>query len=285
LTSLTCNPLSDALGASLEGINAALSLDPEMTDAIRNAWQDHIVVVLPNQNLNHRQQVQFTSAFGTPGTRSRDKERRPEGEEFDDSVMMVSNLRDSRGNALGSLPDGEMWFHHDSCYYPKPDAATFLYALEIPSKGGNTRFSNMYKAYENLPNDLKKSLKGRRVLQIYNYGTVEKADPDGDLRGIRHGTQPIFIRHRETGRIALYVNRLMTARIEGIPRSDSEAILDELFSICESPSIIYEHQWKPGDLLIWDNQSSCHARTDFPRDERRVLRRCTIKGEEMLAAC
>ena len=73
--------------------------------------------------------------------------------------------------------------HHDPCYYPKPDAATFLYALEIPSKGGNTRFSNMYKAYENLPNDLKTSLKGRRVLQIYNYGTVEKADPDGDLRG------------------------------------------------------------------------------------------------------
>ena len=103
--------------------------------------KDHIVVVLPNQNLNHKQQVQFTSAFGTPGTRSRDKERRPEGEEFDDNSYDGFKSQRLPGECVGFAD--EMWFHHDSCYYPKPDAATFLYALEIPSKGGNTRFQHV----------------------------------------------------------------------------------------------------------------------------------------------
>ncbi|MEK9684893.1 MAG: TauD/TfdA family dioxygenase [Rhodospirillaceae bacterium] len=276
--------LSEVLGASVRGIDARDPLEPPVRDAIREALNQHIVLVLPNQKLTHPQQVRFTSQFGTPGTRSRDKKLRPEGADFDEAVMMVSNLRDSMGNPLGSLPDGEMWFHHDACYYPKPDAATFLYAIEIPSSGGNTLFANMYEAYERIPQALKQKLKGREVLQIYNYGMVEKVDPDGDLSQVRHGKQPIFIRHRETGRIALYVNRLMTAKIEGLSREDSDNILDELFEIIENPAIIYEHEWAPGDLLIWDNQSSCHARTDFPRDERRILRRCTIKGDLMASA-
>ncbi len=284
MASLTLDPLSGALGARLTGIDASQPLTPEVRDAIRDAWQEHIVLLLPDQELTHPQHVAFTSEFGTPGSRSRDKEKRPEGKSFDEAVMMVSNLRDKDGNPLGSLPDGEMWFHHDACYYPAPDAATFLYAIEVPSTGGNTRFSNMYTAYDNIPEALKRKLEGRQVLQIYNYGTVDKADPDGDLTGVRHGTQPIFIRHRETGRTALYVNRLMTARIEGLSRQDSDTILEELFAISEDPAIIYEHVWTPGDLLIWDNQSSCHARTDFPREERRVLRRCTIQGAPMQAA-
>lgn len=284
MANLRFEPLSEALGVRLTGVNAAEPLDSATIEAISAAWQNHLVLLLPDQILTHEQQINFTSQFGTPGSRSRAREKRPEGEDFDEAVMLVSNIRDEAGNPIGSLPDGEMWFHHDSCYYETPDAATFLYAIELPDTGGNTRFANMYRAYDTLPAALKQKLEGRQVLQIYNYSTTEKVDPDGDLSPYKHGTQPIFIQHRGTGRTALYVNRLMTARIEGLPRHESDAILADLFDIIEDPANIYEHVWTENDLLIWDNQASCHARTDFPRAQRRMLRRSTITGEAMRAA-
>jgi len=87
------------------------------------------------------------------------------------------------------------------------------------------------------------------------------------------------VTHPKTGRRSLYVNRLMSAAIEGLERAESDDILDRLFEIVEEPAIVYEHVWQPGDLLMWDNICSVHARTDFPREERRLLRRCTVGGE------
>jgi len=84
-----------------------------------------------------------------------------------------------------------------------------------------------------------------------------------------------------TGRKALYVNPLITARIEGLPEADSDALLEELFGFTEDRGLIYEHVWRAGDLVMWDNWCSCHARTDFPETERRLLRRCTIVGEAL----
>jgi taurine dioxygenase len=170
-------------------------------------------------------------------------------------------------------------------YVPEPHKATFLYAIKIPSRGGNTWFTNMYQAYDNLPAELKRRLAGRRVLHVYDYGTVGRIDPDtADLSRIKHQWQPAFIANPETGRTALYVNRLMAARIEGLPRAESDDILERLFDVVEDPSIRYEHVWRPGDLVMWDNRCSCHARTDFPREEVRMLRRCTVLGGPVVAA-
>jgi taurine dioxygenase len=191
--------------------------------------------------------------------------------------MLVSNIRKD-GKPIGSLPDGEMWFHHDMCYVAEPHKGTFLYAIEVPNTGGNTRFTNMYKAYDCLPRALKEKLKGRTTLQVYDYMTTVQPDIDGDMSNIHHYTQPIFITNPESGRKALYVNRLMTARIDGLPRDESDAILEELFDIVERPEHVYEHKWTPGDLVMWDNLCSCHARTDFPADQTRLLRRCTVEG-------
>ena len=104
-----------------------------------------------------------------------------------------------------------------------------------------------------------------------------------DLNQVRHQVQPIFITHPATGRKSLYVSRLMTARIEGMPRGESDAILNELFDISEDPSIVYEHSWKVGDLVCWDNWCSIHMRKDFPREEPRLMRRITIEGQAMHA--
>jgi taurine dioxygenase len=142
----------------------------------------------------------------------------------------------------------------------------------------------MYRAYEKIPAYLKLQLRGHTVLHVYNFHMTKTEDVDGDLTGIHHGSQPVFIRHPETGRTALYVNRLMSASINGIPRDESDEILEELCDIAEAPDNVYEHRWTAGELMMWDNFCSCHARTDFPATERRLLRRCTLLGQEMIAA-
>ena len=117
------------------------------------------------------------------------------------------------------------------------------------------------------------------VMQGYDYASTARLDPDIDLENILHYRQPIFVTNPDSGRTALYVNRLNTMWIEGMERADSEAVLNRLFDLTEDPANIYEHVWRPGDLVMWDNLCSCHARTDFPADQRRLLRRCTVEGD------
>jgi taurine dioxygenase len=140
----------------------------------------------------------------------------------------------------------------------------------------------MYKAYENIPWPLRDGLEGRKVLQVHDYKRRERLDLDRiDLNSVRHHEQPLFITHPATGRKALYISRLMSARIVGLSREESERVLDQLFEISEDPAIVYEHEWKLGDLVIWDNWCSIHARKDFPRDQPRLMRRLTIEGQAM----
>lgn len=281
---LEISPTGSVLGARVSGVDLTQPLDTETASALNQAWLDHIVLIFSHQDLTQEQQLAFAANFGTLGTRSRTVDRRPEGADYHDGVMLVTNQKDAAGNYVGSLPDGEMYFHHDMCYMPKPHKGTLLYAIDLPSTGGHTLFTNMYRAYEKIPEALKKTLAGRTALQVYDFHMTETVDVDGDLTGIHHLSQPIFVQHPHSGRTALYVNRLMTARVDGLPRDESDAILSELWDIAEAPENVYEHVWAEGELAMWDNYCSCHARTDFPATERRLLRRCTLTGQEMIAA-
>ena len=118
-------------------------------------------------------------------------------------------------------------------------------------------------------------------MQIYDFATRETVDISGDIAQYKHCVQPVTVTHPVTGRRALYVNPLITARIEDMPDDESRDMLDRLFSFAGDRDIIYEHEWRLGDLLMWDNWCSCHARTDFPATDRRMLRRCTTKGQPL----
>jgi len=281
---LRIRPLSAALGAEIAALDISRELDRDTADAIHAAWLEHIVLIFPGQELAEPDQRRFAACFGTLGTRARPVARRPEGADYDGAFMLVGNIRDDDGAYAASLPDGELWFHHDMSYVEEPHKATILYAIDIPATGGNTMFANQYLAYDNVPKALKQKLAGRRALQVYDYTMTEKVDIDKGLDGIKHQWQPIFVTHPETGRPALFVSRLMSALIEGLDRAESDAALEQLFEISEDPAVIYEHVWRPGDLLMWDNRCSIHARTDFPATERRLLRRCTVEGGPMVAA-
>ena len=275
--SIAVEPLSSALGAEIRGVDLRDDLSPEIVSQIAEAFGEHLVILFRDQELTEEQQVQFARCFGEPGLRSLPPDQWPEGPDHNPLVMLISNIRE-KGEPIGALPDGELWFHHDMCYVEAPPKATLLYAVEVPAQGGDTRFSNMYKAYEALSDTTKQRIDGLKALQIYDYKTTEKVDLEGDIRQIAHYLQPVAITHPVTGRKALYVNPLITARIEGLPGREGDALLEQLLGFTENPEIIYEHRWRPGDLLMWDNLSSCHARTDFSSTERRLLRRCTLLG-------
>ncbi len=278
--SLHIRKLHDTIGAEVTGIDLARPLSDAEAAGIERAWLDHLVLVFRDQDLDLEAQLRFSGQFGVVGERSRPAEIRPEGADSHPAIMLISNIREN-GRPIGSLPDGEMWFHHDMCYVAEPYRGTMLFAIDIPAHGGNTLFANMYAAYDRLDAATRERIAGRRALQIYNYSVTEKVPLDGDLDAYPHFVQPVAITHPRTGRKALYVNPLMTARIEGLPEDESDELLEALFGFAEDRGVIYEHVWREGDLVMWDNWCSCHARTDFPETERRLLRRCTILGEAL----
>lgn len=268
-------PLSPAIGAEITGVDLRNALDEPTRKALLDAFHEYCILLLRDQRLTEPQLVAGADWLGTLGERSRPSERRQEDNPY---IMKVSNIREN-GRLIGSLPDGEMYFHHDMAFVEKPHKASFLYAVEIPSTGGNTLYANMYKAHDLVPEDLRARLADRTAIQVYDYTTTERPDIENRLDEIRHFSHPVFITHPVTGRRALYVNRLMTARIDGMDRDESDKVLEELFQYAEDPSIIYEHVWRPGDFIAWDNFCSTHARTDFSAGERRLLLRGMVVGE------
>ncbi len=278
---LSITPLSAALGAEVTGLDLRLALAQADINALRDAFDRRVVLCIRDQQLSEDDQLRAASYFGKVHVRRKPANGRDPGGQWDTPFMLVTNIVEG-GKPIGVFGDGEMWFHHDTSYYPEPHRATLLYSMKLPSCGGNTCFSNMYKAYDNIPRALRDRLEGRTILQVHDYKRRERLDLDKiDLNSVRHQAQPIFITHPATGRKALYVSRLMSARIDGLSRAESDAALEELFAISEDPSIVYEHQWKLGDLVIWDNSCSIHARKDFPREEPRLMRRLTIEGQAM----
>jgi taurine dioxygenase len=276
-------PLSPACGAEIHGVDLAQDLGDDTIAAIKAAWAQHLVLVFRGQTITQQQQLRFAARFGELGERKvaeAREELRPLATgvlQTDPRVMLVSNLRVD-GTPVGAFGDGEMWFHIDSGYAQRPYKYTFLYAVELPSEGGHTLFSNMYRAYEAVPEPLKAGLAGLKALHIHEYKRSAKVDVPDDLSRSLHYFHPVFITHPDTRRKTLFVDRLMTARIEGLSREESDQILQQLYEIGERREFVYEHVWRLGDVVMWDNRCTIHARTWFPPEENRLLRRCTIAG-------
>lgn len=277
MSGLEIRPLSDAVGAEISGIDLSADLDEQTVNAIEAAWFEHQVILFRGQNITIEQQRTFADKFGSLGSRSGNRKLPPEVKEYGADVMLVTNVR-KEGKPVGSLPDGEMMFHSDTPYFERPYKATLLYAIAVPSRGGNTLFGNSYRAAEALPDDVKKRLAGRRAMQVYEAGTMMKTERY-DREKFPHFAHPVFRKHPATGRSALFVSELMTEEIIGLAEQESEELLKFLFAHQRKPEFIYEHVWQPGDLVMWDNRCTIHARTDFPADERRMLRRLTIQDE------
>ncbi|MCF7223779.1 TauD/TfdA dioxygenase family protein [Marilutibacter chinensis] len=267
---ISVRPLAHALGAEVNGIDLARQPDSAAVAFIRDAWKRHLVLVFPGQDVSAEAHTRFCSAFGAL------REIRPVAHQVPDEpyVRYVSNVRDSAINPVHE--SGEMQFHADQSYLRVPCIATTLYAMEVPNAGGNTMFINCYDAYATLPHDLKRAVVGRKALNVLDYASIPT------LRGSALGSSmpqwwhPMVRTHPETGREALFVNRMMTRAVEGLDHAESGALLRRLFEHQEQERFMYEHVWAPGDFLMWDNRCTLHARRDFDPRDRRMLRRVTI---------
>lgn len=268
-------PLAPQIGVEIQDIDLSQALDENTFRTIEQAWFDHGILLFRNQQLSEDQQVEFARRFGELG---KVLHQHGGGSAHHPCVMFISNIREN-GQLIGALPDGEMMFHSDQCYMQRPSAAAMLYGIELPSKGGNTIFANMYAAWDSLPQSLRQLLEHSRAVNVYDYNNAATQRSESVRADAPRATHPVARTHPATGRKALYVNRLMTESIVGLPAAQSRAVLDQLFDHAENPAFQYEHIWRKGDLMLWDNRCTQHARTDFDASERRLLRRCVVLGE------
>lgn len=275
---VTVYKLAPAIGAEVGGVDLSEAIDDGVFAAIERAWHEHGVLLFRHQTLDDMQQVKFAERFGELAH----TQKHFEGTSHP-AIMYVTNERKD-GKYIGALPDGEMFFHSDMCYLEQPCMAAMLYAIAIPPEGGNTVFASMYAAYDALSDEFKLQLTGRMAMNSYEpgYGSsnVKARLETSGTPYTRSYAHPIIRMHPATGKKSLYVNRLMTEYIVDLPRAQSDELLKRLFDHQEQAQFQFEHRWQVGDVLIWDNRCTLHARRDFDDRHLRKLRRVTVKGEK-----
>ncbi len=274
-------PTDAALGAEIKGIDVT-NLDDAAFARVMQAWHDHSVVLIRDQSLRDHALIAFSRRLGdldwapVQETGRRFVAGLPE-------IYIVSNVK-VNGEPIGSLGDGEAVWHTDMSYLDVPPKASMLYALEVPPVGGNTSFCTMYGAYDALPGALKERIAGLKIKHdgTYNSGGyvrqgVTATDDPMTSPGAVH---PLVCIHPVTGRRMLYLGRRRNAYLVGLTLTDSEALLDELWGYVNRPQLCWEHVWRVGDLVLWDNRCTMHRRDAFDPDSRRIMHRTQVKGEQ-----
>lgn len=271
-------PTGAALGAEIRGVDLGRPLDEATFATIERAYDEHGVIFFRDQHITPPQQVAFTRLFGdiafnvfgerwsVPGS--------PE-------IVVVSNITED-GRPIGIRRAGENW-HSDMCYSARPPRGTILYALEIPVVHGltvgDTEFASAAAAWGALPDPMKHRLEGRRA--IFDFSARKRAFPPTQAERDRYPPvrHPIVRRHPRTGRKCLYVMRDDCVGIEGVAADEAEVLIAALADHIVKPSFVYRHQWRPGDLLMWDNCTVQHrAIQDYDMPQRRMMHRTTMGG-------
>ncbi len=276
-------PSGRALGAEVRGVDLSKPLSADEFTAIQQAWYDHIVLLFRGQKLSDDDLIRFSKHFGeldiAPASATdmagAQEKSRPE-------IWIISNVVEN-GKPIGALGDKEAEWHTDMSYVAEPPMASVLYSLEIPSKGGDTSFANMYKALEALPADLRAAIEGRNCNHDSSTTSVGElragANAVLDVREAPGAMHPAIRTHPATGGKALYLGRRLNGWLEGYSVEESEQLLDRLWAHCAKPDFSWTHRWAVGDLLIWDNRCATHRRDSFDGRQRRVMHRTQIKGD------
>ncbi len=255
-------------------------LDEVQFTALKRAWHDHQVILVRGQTLSDQDLIAFSRRFGDldwapiQETGRRFVEGLPE-------IYIVSNVTVD-GQPIGSLGAGEAVWHTDMSYLDVPPMASMLFALEVPPRGGNTSFCSMYAIYDALPDQLKRRIANLKIKHdgTYNSGGYlrQGVTATDDPRTSPGAVHPLVCTHPDTGRRMLYLGRRRNAYLKGLELADSEALLDELWSFVERDGFAWEHVWRVGDLVLWDNRCTMHRRDPFDASARRIMHRTQIKG-------
>lgn len=274
-------PVDAAVGAEIRGVDLGLGIDDATFAEIDAALSEHAVIFLRDQSITPEQQVDFSRRFGEIEINAFNKYALKENP----AVLVVSNIKED-GRDIGYADAGSHW-HTDMSYTATPPRLTMLYAVEVPHRDGkplgDTWFASATTAYDTLPDDMKKKLDGKRA--IHRFAAKE--------RGVKKPVEltpeqiaknpdvvhPIVRSHPVTGRKALYVRKGECIGIEGMADDAALPLLEELSDRITRDENIYRHQWKIGDLLMWDNALVQHwAPRDYEWPDRRMMLRTTVNG-------
>lgn len=281
---MTVRPLPAALGAEIAGVDLAAPDSATLIPKIKDAWAQHLVLIFRGQSLSDEQLVAFSRDFGELDLAPPNEAANPYGAHVPahPEVTVISNVVID-GIAIGALGAGEAEWHTDMSYAEQPPSASLLYALEVPLVGGETSFCNMYDAYETLPQEVKDRIENRLAIHDATYtsagGLRKGVRPVEDVTQAPGARHPIVRTHPVTGLKALFLGRRRNGYIIGLPVSESERLLDALWSHATQPRFAVTHRWKVGDLVMWDNRCVMHRRESFDVNAHRIMHRTQVKGD------
>jgi taurine dioxygenase len=280
-------PISDAGGAEAAGVDVKATLSGDDLAAVEQGFLDYGVLLFREQPMSPQELVIFARQFGDLQPHVQRAYQHPEAPEV---VNMTNRKPDgsfdeagARRGAIENLRDG---WHSDLSYDPVPAKATLLHSLEVTSSGGNTCFSNVAKAFEDMPDDLKQRVIGKYVEFSYGGHTRNKSAAkaasalDVKAQALASATHPAINIHPETRCPAIFANPLLASRILDLPDEESEELLEILFDWIDRAEYHWEHKWTVGDTIMWENRGGVmhSGRLDYPLDEARRFIRTTVRG-------
>lgn len=274
-------PLDAALGAEVRCGDLRRLSDAQF-EQIRNAWLDHLVLVFRGQTLTDDDLIALGRRFGEIDDTVRPQPTDQPGQPSRQlALTIVSNVVEN-GKPIGALSNVDLVWHTDMSYIEVPPDASLLYSLEVPEFGGETGFSNMYRALETLPADLRKQVDGLQIKHDATHnsgGFLRKGfDFPSDVSRSPGPSHPAVRTHPETGCDALFLGRRPYSYAHGLALAESESLLDRLWAHASRPELAFYHRWAVGDVVIWDNRCTMHRRNSFDNAARRVMHRTQIKG-------
>ncbi len=270
------NPLREALGAEVCGIDLSSQVSDGLKAALIEAISDYLVICIRNQNLTPRELVSASRLFGSPKTFLLRKDRIDEAPE----VSIVSNRPALAGGK--PLVQAKHW-HTDDSYLAEPATLTFLYAKKLPVEGGDTEFINCYDVLDALPAAMRSRIRNLRAVHKYlsrrnaSWVAERSAQEAAETPDVDH---PLIRTHPVSRRQSLYINPNRIERILGWSNEESDLLLDELYGFALQPQFQYRHKWRYGDLVVWDNRCTMHrANANYDVSQPRVMHRVMLEGE------
>jgi taurine dioxygenase len=271
-------PFDAPLGAEVTGLDFNDPLAPETVAAINRAFLDRHVLCIRDQDIPMERYIEIARAFGEPMVQKAKYFAHPDTDLI--SVVSPEVNRTGEDKDAKRLVRGTT-FHTDHSYWPQPCKATMLHGITVPSKGGETRFCDMHKAYDGLSDELRgriAGLKGIHRIDARRQKTGRTTYKRYEAEEGPTGIHPLVRTHDETGEKAVYINPNRMNGIDGWTDADSDALLDALEAACIRPEYQYHHKWRKHDILIWDNRSVMHAASDNFTEPRR-LHRVLLQGK------
>ncbi|MEK9870918.1 MAG: TauD/TfdA family dioxygenase [Gammaproteobacteria bacterium] len=276
---IAIQPMTPTFVAEISGVDVRSITDAEF-EQLYAAWLEFGVLRLRDQPLNEDELQAFSARFGPleeiPMGRLSESARAKIKNRY---VTQLSNIIVD-GKPIGGLGNAEANWHSDMTYVDTPPPASVLLGVEIPAEGGDTYFADQYAAYEALPDSLKHQIEHLTIKHDAAHTSVGKLRPGfeafDDPRDAPGAVHPVVTRHEETGRLALYLGRREWAYMPGLSLAESEALLNELWRYATPPGSVWQQQWQPADLIIWDNRRVLHRRDDFDPQARRLMKRCQV---------